>query len=216
MADTTARGKDREKSLPRNAYFSDGYFALEQLFSLSHQINEIHKLKPESILEIGIGNGFTSSFLRRSGYRVTTVDINPELEPDICAPLDQVGQIIGDVRFDLVVCCEVLEHIPLQEFKPSLDHLVKLGRRLFLTLPNHRASVGLGGMLRIPKIGARIFDWTIDIPRKKKLDAEHFWEVNSEDRTSLKEIVSELKSRYPSVETKKMPLNPYHIAFICN
>ena len=216
MINVNVRGQDREKSLPRSAYFSDGYFSIQQLFSLSHQINEIHKLRPKSILEIGIGNGFTSSFLRRAGYRVTTVDINQDLEPDICAPLDQVGSIIGGDHFDLVVCCEVLEHMPLQEFKSNLDHLGNLGRRLFLTLPNYRASVGLGGLLRLPKLGARIFDWTIDIPRKKKLDAEHFWEVGSEDKTSLKAIVSDLKCRYISVEVKKMPLNPYHIAFICS
>jgi len=216
MGNFNNQGKDREKSLPRNFYFSDGYFELAQLFSLSHQINEIHKLKPASILEIGIGNGFTSSFLRRAGYRVTTVDINPDLEPDICAPLDQVGSIIGDDRVDLVVCCEVLEHMPLQEFIPSLDHLAKFGKRLFLTLPNYKASIGIGGLLRIPKTGARPFDWTIDIPRRKKLAAEHFWEVGSEDRSSLKAIASELNKKYASVEVKKLPLNPYHIAFICN
>ena len=209
------RGEDREKTLPREAYFSDGYFELHQLFSLSHQINEIHKLRPQSILEIGVGNGFTSSFLRRAGYRVTTADINPDLEPDICAPLDQVGSFIGEEKFDLVVCCEVLEHMPLNEFIESLDQLRALGQRLFLTLPNYKATIGASGLFRIPKIGAKSFDLTFDIPRKKKLDKEHFWEVGSQRETEIKSIAFELKARYKSVKIKRITLNPYHIAFIC-
>lgn len=209
------RGKDREKTLPREAYFSDGYFELQQLFSLSHQINEIHKLRPQSILEIGVGNGFTSSFLRRAGYRVTTADINPALEPDICAPLDQVGSFIGEEKFDLVVCCEVLEHMPLNEFIESLDQLRALGQRLFLTLPNCKTTYGASGLFRIPKIGIKSFDLTFDISRKKKMDKEHFWEVGSQRETEIKSIAFELKARYKSVKIKRIALNPYHIAFIC-
>jgi protein-L-isoaspartate O-methyltransferase len=58
---------------------------------MPQKIHEIDKLKPKDILEIGLGDGFVSSFLKRAGYDVTTVDINPALEPDICAPLDQMS-----------------------------------------------------------------------------------------------------------------------------
>lgn len=215
MNDAYIRGKDREKNLPRDSYFSDGYFSLPQLFSLSHQINEIHKLHPRDILEIGVGNGFTSSFLRSAGYSITTADINPELKPDICAPLDQIGNIVGRKKFDLVVCCEVLEHMPLEEFLPNLDRLRNLGSRLFLTLPNYKIIVGFSGALRIPKIGVKIFDLTLDIPRRRKLEKEHFWEVGSHRETTMRAIESELKMRYRKLQIKKLPLNPCHIAFIC-
>jgi len=209
------RGKEREKSLSNDRYYSDGYFDLVQLCSQSHQINEIHKLRPASIIEIGIGNGFTSSFLKRAGYDVTTVDINQNLKPDICAPLDRVGEILGGTKYDLVVCCEVLEHMPLADFHASLACLDKLGRRLFLTLPNYRASVGLGGFLRVPKIGITPFDFTVDLPRKKRLEKEHFWEVGSHPVTSRKNIVKKLREMYETVHVKRFELNPYHIAFIC-
>src|SRR5690606_25285672 len=129
-------------------YYSDDYFGLSQLCSMSQQIHEIHSLKPTNILEIGIGNGFTSAILKRAGYPVTTVDINPELEPDICAPLDEVAPLIEGMRFDLVVCCEVLEHMPYEQFGPNLNHLRKFGDRLFITLPNYRAPIGFGGFFR--------------------------------------------------------------------
>src|SRR5690606_9829851 len=130
MSSTNLRGLERERTLPRDVYFSDQYFSMQQLCSLSHQINLIHCLRPKNILEIGIGNGFTSSFLRRAGYAVTTVDINPELEPDICAPLDQVGAYLNGEKVDLVVCCEVLEHMPWSDFESNINHLRSFGDRL--------------------------------------------------------------------------------------
>jgi hypothetical protein len=207
------RGKEREQSLPRDAYFSEGYFALTQLCSLSQQIHEIHQLKPKSILEVGIGNGFTSSFLKRSGYDVTTADINPALQPDICAPLDELASRVAGRRFDLVVCCEVLEHMPFDQFEDSLEHFSSLGQRLFMTLPNYRVSVGFGGFLRLPKISPKLLGFTVDVPRKKALDKEHFWEVGSSRETTRKKILSALATRYPAVGSKKLALNPYHIAF---
>lgn len=210
---TSLRGVEREQSLPREAYYADGYFSLTQLCSLSQQIHEIHALRPKSILEVGIGNGFTSTFLRRAGYSVTTADINPALGPDICAPLDQVASHLGGRTFDLVVCCEVLEHMPLDTFEPNLDILRALGSRLFMTLPNFSASIGLGAFLRLPKTPVKLLDLHVDVPRAKALEAEHFWEVGSHASTSRKAIMRTLRSRYPNVSMKRFALNPYHIAF---
>jgi SAM-dependent methyltransferase len=181
---------------------------------MAQQLHEIHALRPKGILEIGIGNGFTSTFLRRAGYQVTTVDINPDLEPDICAPLDEVSDRLGARSFDLVVCCEVLEHMPYDVFAPSLDHLRRMGDRLFLTLPNYRASIGFGGFLQLPKIAPRLLNMFIEIPRPKRLDGEHFWEVGSSRETSKDAIMRELRRRYDSVDTKGFALNPYHISFV--
>lgn len=209
------RGQAREQSLPREAYFSDGYFALPQLCSLSQQLHGIHAMRPTDILEIGIGNGFTSSFLKRAGYDVTTVDINPALEPDICAPLDEVAGHVSGRRFDLVVCCEVLEHMPLEQLRPSLDALAKLGSRLFMTLPNYHAPIGFGGFLRLPKIAPKLLSLTVDLPRRRALEKEHFWEVGSSRETSKSALVKMLRDRYASVEVQKFALAPYHIAFRC-
>jgi hypothetical protein len=207
------KGAGREQSLPRDRYFTDGYFELAQLSSLSQQIHEIHKLRPTSILEIGIGNGFTSMFLRRAGYQVTTADINPALEPDICAPLEEIERHTNGRRYDLVVCCEVLEHMPFEQFTTSLDSFKNLGDRLFMTLPNFYPAVGFGGFFCFPKLPPRLVRLTLDVPLKRKLDKSHFWEVGSEKRTSMASILKELKARYAVVDSKRVALNPYHIAF---
>lgn len=133
MSDTVSRGSVREQTLEREVYFSDGYFTMSQLCSFAHQLNFIWKFKPESVVEVGLGNGFVSTYLKRSGIPVTTIDIDLALEPNVCAPPDQAGALLGEKR-DLVVCCEVLVHMPLKELDANLDHLRAMGDRLFLTL----------------------------------------------------------------------------------
>jgi SAM-dependent methyltransferase len=209
-----ARGSARERSLTRDIYFSDSYFELKQLFSLAHQIEKIHKLRPSSILEVGIGNGFTSSYLRRAGYDVVTADINPALEPDICAPLDELEAHLDGRRFDLVVCCEVLEHMPFEKFPGNLSILKAVGDRLFMTLPNHRKYFGFGGLVRLPKRKAIEINFQLPIRLGKILPMEHFWEVGHDPKTDLKSIVNELQYLYENVNTGTFTTNPYHRYFI--
>lgn len=209
-----ARGESREKSVAREEYFSAGYFAHAQLLSLSQQIHDIYALQPTSILEIGPGNGFVSTYLRRAGFEVVTADINPALEPDICAPLSEIPQHLNGRRFDLVVCCEVLEHMPFEQFEPNIKTLRTLGDRLYMTLPNYRKAFGIGGLLRLPRMPHKAFSWYFTFRQKRKLTDQHFWEVDYSPECRLPEIVSILKRHYPSVVTERYALNAYHQAFV--
>ncbi|MGH1441576.1 MAG: class I SAM-dependent methyltransferase [Cellvibrionaceae bacterium] len=208
------RGEARERQLSRDAYFDDHYFSLPHLVSVSQQLHEIHALKPESILEIGLGNGLVSEFLRRAGYKVKTVDINSELDPDICAPLHELVERLNGETFDLVVCCEVLEHLPLEDFAKNIKILRQAGSRLFMTLPSYYRSFGFGGLLRLPRRTARPFSFHVNVRKEKDLSAtQHFWEVYSEAATKPKAICKELRNHYRDVRSWKFQLNPYHICF---
>ncbi len=65
------------------AHYNLKYDSKERFCSYWHQINEITKLKPEKVLEVGIGNGFVSDYLKKRNFNVTTVDIDKDLKPDI-------------------------------------------------------------------------------------------------------------------------------------
>ncbi len=210
-----ARGLEREKSVAREVYFSDAYFSMPQLCSFAHQLHHIWKMRPKSVIEVGLGNGFVSTFLKRSGIPVTTVDINPALEPDICAPLSELSKHVK-VPVDLVVCCEVLEHMPIEELDANLDYLRTVGSRLFLTLPNVNRTFGFAGFANIPKLGACLFDLNFDFPYKNKFEGgAHFWEVGFDRSTSRSSIIDRLRSRYTSVKSGRFTLKPYHIWFEC-
>jgi hypothetical protein len=215
MTDAKTRGADREQALGRDAYFSDQYFSMRQLCTFAHQLNHIWTMKPTSAIEIGLGNGFVSSYLKRAGVPITTVDINPALVPDICAPLHQVRGQLDGMR-DLVICCEVLEHMPLEELDANLDHLKSLGSRLFLTLPNSYRTFGFGGLINLPKLGGKVLDLNCSIPSRHPLPGgPHFWEVGHSRACSRAAIVERLQTRYSSVKSGRFELNPNHIYFIC-
>lgn len=209
------KGAERERNMSRESYFSDLYFSLPQLCSYAHQLNFIHSMRPESIIEVGVGNGFVSNFLSRSGLEVLTADINPALEPDICAPLSDLSGFVDEPK-DLVVCCEVLEHMPLEELDANIGHLRKLGRRLFMTLPSSKRSWGVASQFSLPKLGFKQLDFTFRFPFRRQLeDGCHFWEVGYNPECSREAIVARLKQHYPSVRSGKFLLNPYHMWFAC-
>jgi hypothetical protein len=171
-------------------------------------------MRPESAIEIGLGNGFVSTYLRRAGVPIITADINRALKPDICAPLAEVRSHIDAPR-DLVICCEVLEHMPLEELDANLDYLTGLGDRLFLTLPNSYKSYGLSGMTFLPKLGARLFDLNFNIPMKHPIaGGPHFWEVGYSSACTRAAIIQRLQHRYNKVRSGRFSLNPYHMWFI--
>lgn len=209
------RGLEREKGLSLKDYFSNDYFLVPQLCSYVHQLHIIKKMNPDSLIEVGIGNGFVSGFLKLSGIRVITADVNSNLNPDICAPLSELPNYVEE-DFDLVVCCEVLEHMPLEDLDNNLECLRRLGSRLFLTLPNSYRRFGVSGLIFLPRIGSRFFDMNFDIPFKRSLDhSSHFWEVGYSNECTQKNIINRLNKHFSSVRSGRFALNPGHIWFLC-
>ena len=140
-------GAEREATLPREFYMGAGALTPEHLHSLSFQILQIARLQPRRVLEVGIGNGFVSTYLRQMGIEVVTADINPALAPDVCAPLHELPERLAGQRFDVVSCCEVLEHMPFEQFDGHVCTLARLGTHAFISLPGHWVWAGLAGRL---------------------------------------------------------------------
>lgn len=210
------KGFDREKSLDRSEYFNEAYFSLPQLFSFSHQIHLIHSLNPDNILEIGIGNGFVSNFLKNAGYRITTADINPRLKPDIVAPIFDLRNKIND-SFDLVVCCEVLEHMPFEHFDECIKVISEISTNSLITLPSYKRRWGFNGILDLPRVPIRGFNINFSVPfyKKKLQDTAHFWEVGYNKQTTRDALVKQLKYNFDEVVNGFFHLNPYHEYFVC-
>jgi SAM-dependent methyltransferase len=213
--ETAGQGFAREASQPRERYFDDNYFEVPQLFSQALQIHYIRSMQPKSILEIGPGNGFTSSFLRRAGFAVTTADINAQLEPDICGSIEDLPHLLAGRSFDVIVCCEVLEHMPLDRLDENLRVMRSIGSRLFLTLPAYCRWVGFGGFLKLPWRLPRLIDLNFGFRKTADLaDGPHFWEVEWSTECSRKAIERRLSSYYAVVRSGRFAVNPAHFFFI--
>lgn len=119
-------------------YRGPDYDTKSRFISYWHQAHELLALKPENVLEIGMGNGFLSGYLRKWGQSITTLDVDPDLKPDVTGSVLKLP--FADGTFDVVACFEVLEHLPYEDFSKALSEIWRVSRRgAVLSVPDHSA-----------------------------------------------------------------------------
>lgn len=108
-------------------------------------LSEAERLNPESILDVGCGEGFTLERLQKEkiGKKLVGVDfleraiqIGKKERPDLDLKVGNLYEIpCKDNSFDLVICSEVLEHI--KDPEKGLSELVRVSKKYcLLSVPN--------------------------------------------------------------------------------
>ncbi|MCU0678310.1 MAG: class I SAM-dependent methyltransferase [Candidatus Pacebacteria bacterium] len=144
---------------------------------------------PEKILEVGLGNGTTSHYLRTVGYDVTTADYEENLNPDVVADVTKLP--FKDGEFDAALCCEVLEHLPFSEFETAIKELTRVAKTVYVTVPDHR-RLFFSITIKLPFLNE--FSFSVRTPRyftPHVFDGYHYWEIGKKDypvRKILKHI----------------------------
>lgn len=137
------------------------YRALTRRYRLTLQ-RLAAELSPANALEIGSGEGYIVSYLREvhPALRITASDIDPALLRRSAAAVPQAGWLAcyGEAlpfaarQFDLVVACEVLEHV--SEPGAVMAELRRTGRRWFLGSVPHEPWWRLLNMARLKYLPA--------------------------------------------------------------
>ena len=194
-------------------YFNKTYDSKGRFISYWHQINEIINLPHNIVLEIGIGNGFVSKYLKDRKINVKTLDIDKRLNPDI------VGSVLdipfASESFDVVTCYELLEHLPYENFNKALSEIFRVSKfYAVLSIPDSGRVYQL--YLHIPKVG--IIKKLIPLPRLKKLnhkyDGQHFWEIGKAGYPLDKITDDNQKTGFKIEKTYRVFENAYHTFFI--
>lgn len=199
--------------VPKDHYFNLEYDSKARWISYWYQIAETIKSKPQSVLEIGIGNGTVSDYLKKLGIKVTTCDFDKNLKPDVVADVRKLP--FRKSSFDLVLCAEVLEHIPFNDFKKGLSEIHRVcANRVIITLPHFSISNLYFGAKFIPFIPKQEFSFKLDLPIKHKFLGEHYWEIGKKSYSLgfIKEIIK--KSGFKIEKCYYPPENPKHQFFI--
>jgi len=148
-------------------------------------VKEVINLEPENILEIGPGNEVVKNCLKKFVKDYKTMDINSKLKPDILSDLREFKPELKE-KFDCIICAEVLEHMPFDDFERNLtniyNYLIKGGKAI-ITIPHRKARL----MIITPISYQKPF--LIDLPR---------W------------IKSSPKSFYQQVIKKRIWIDPHH------
>ncbi len=166
--------QDLKPQVPREHYFSGDYLTPERFASYGYQIQEVLRLAPRNVLEIGIGNGVVAYTLKQAGLSVTTLDFDESLHPDIVASVTDMP--LADESYDVVACFEVLEHIPWELCPRALAEIHRVCRaKAIISLPD------TGGYfcLHIPKLlPRRLCRRPFWKPMAHQFDGQHYWAVN--------------------------------------
>lgn len=155
-------------------HYGRRYDAKDRWLGYWYQADMTIRTKPESVLEVGAGNQAVSALLKRQGIAVTTVDIDPDLKPDIVASVTVLP--VPSASFDTVLCAEVLEHLPFDQFALALVELKRVARKfVVLSLPHWGITLRL--CFKLPLFP--LVDVMFKIPwfRRHHFDGQHYWEI---------------------------------------
>lgn len=166
---------DHNLQVEAEHYFRKRYLHKQRWLNFWYQIEAITKTEAKSILEIGPGNGIVTDTLRKMGYHVDTLDIDPKLDPTFVGSVTNIP--LQTDSYDLVLCAEVLEHLPFDESKKGMSEIQRVTRKhAVITLPH--TGKGFAFIWKVPLIPWQ--NWGFKIPHfweTHAFNGQHYWEV---------------------------------------
>jgi len=200
-------------------YLTLNYLQKKRWISYWYQIKEAASLKNvHSVLEVGSGNKIVADTLFKIGYEVKTLDSNSKTRPDFLIDIIQSKGLPPEM-FDLVLCCQVLEHLPYSSFALALENLYSLTKEyLLISLPYTSRgtfkpyfNVHLFPFLK-PMSWVKIFNF---FPRPHTFNGQHYWEIGKKGYP-LKKILRDVERiGFKIVKNYPVPENPYHYLILC-
>jgi ubiquinone/menaquinone biosynthesis C-methylase UbiE len=190
--------------------FDKDYDNIKRWNSYFVQIKSVIELKPQTVLEIGKGRGVVANYLKSHKINVKTLDINKKLKPDFLGNVRKIP--IKDNSFDVVLCSQVLEHLPFSDFEKSLREIHRVTKRYcVLSLPYHTLHFGLTFKFS----GMRFRNILFRLPiLKNKRTKYHYWEMGKIGYgiRKIRRIIR--KSGFKIMKEEGVPFNEYHHFFI--
>jgi len=102
-------------------YQEEGSSSL-RIESVTQQLREICDSRCTKILEIGLGWGLLKHFLQHfPDVSHVSIDVDERLHPDYLSSVTQMP--FENNKYQLTVCCQVLERLPFTEFLPALKQV---------------------------------------------------------------------------------------------
>ncbi len=178
------------------------------------QIEYVLRLQQPPVLEIGVGNRTVSDYLHKYNVPTVTLDLDPALRPDVAASITHLP--FQDQSFGTVMACEVMEHLPFDQFPVCLRELARVSRRFAIISLPHVGKAWLY-QLHLPGLGIvrRLFELSWWRRPKTPLGVgEHFWEleVQGYPRTRIEGAIS--ASGWKIMERQRLWEFPAHQFFV--
>lgn len=198
---------------PASHYFSKRYIHRERWLNYWYQLNAVLSAGATRVLEVGVGNGIVAETLAKFGVDVETIDIDPALKPTRVASVTDIPA--DDGTYDMVLCAEVLEHLPFDEAMRAAGEIARVTKRhALVTLPH--AGTTFSFLFKVPLVPWQF--WNVKVPhfwRKHAFDGQHHWEAGKKGYS-----LSRLRKAFDAaglrvVRMRIHPDDPAHVFFWC-
>jgi protein-L-isoaspartate O-methyltransferase len=117
-------------------------------------VEDMRAAKPKNILDFGGGVGFNALLLAQAGFDVTLADLDSATLRFAALRAERrnvklklwksdVEDMPPDKKYDVIICLDVLEHLPQAELHTVVDKLIKLkhaGTKILLNAPFGRTD----------------------------------------------------------------------------
>ena len=199
--------------------------------SLQFQLKALVELgdEPKSVLEVGPGRGYFRAMAEILGYEISTVDLNPENNPDYDC---KISELEPPDQFDVVCAFQVLEHMPYQSSLEMFQEMARLSKKwILISVPTKRHSLSV--RLQVPeKLTRRRFglSWLrggkqltvrMEFPRQSDLPNQepedwkpHHWELGRKGYPTKRFMKDLSGSGFQLVERFTNPYHDYHEYFV--
>ncbi len=198
-------------------HYTNNYDSISRWISYYYQINLTQKLRPQKALEIGIGNRTVTNYLQQNGTRIETCDFDKTLNPDHVADIRDLP--FEDNSYDLIMACQILEHLPWEDVDKALSELSRVtSKNVIISIPY--SAVNFEAALKFPFVDKLIkkpfLNLFFRIPHffmGIKFNGEHYWEMGRKGYSARK-IRKALKQHFKIKKEVRPVLNPYHYFFV--
>ena len=161
----------------QESYKTLKYNSKANWLSYWYQISEIINANPRDVLIIGKGSGIVENSLQilYPKMKITTMDVEESLNPDVVS--DMRSMPFSDNSFDVILCCQVLEHIPFGDVEGVLKDFKRIVRdRAIISIPQKRKHIKIE--IDIPLIGNKRIILKYPFNKKSIRSKQYFWEIN--------------------------------------
>ncbi len=214
---TSSPHKNYTVQVQRGHYTSEtGYLSPARWSTYSLIITEAMQLRPQSILEIGPGPGIVTEALRKIGFSIKTLDLDPDVHPDYLLSATNKDVPSKVEKIDLVIASEIFEHVEYDDFIRALRTWRSVAESFILTLPDTNAqALSFGIRLRLPIFNKLSFLWKVRFQKiQHEFDGEHYWEIGKKTYPVTR-IRNDIHKSGWNIQNEYInPDNPYHRFFI--
>ena len=175
-----------------------------------HQVDEVVATGAATCVEIGVGPGIIRHALAQAGIEATCVDIDPDLGADRRG--DVTSLPCSDGEFDVVLCAQVLEHLPWGDVPQAIAEVRRTCRtHAIISLPQTGFSAGFA--IDLARLGRRSYATRIPLPRRHVFDGQHHWQVGARG-TSRRQVREALRRGFEIEREYTVPEFTYHRFYV--